>query len=148
MKTSSSGFDSFASVSAAAATRERLSFMLPLLSTRMPIETGTSSRRNSLIGCSTLSSYTLNADRGRLVTSFPLLSRTLTCSATSLISVRKVGVSSCARSSTAAIPAVKRPAASHFLLCRCNISRTVPCPQRRKFLHLDQFHFHLSVLAV
>jgi hypothetical protein len=44
---------------AAAATRDRLLPMLPLLSTRMPMETGTSSRRNRRSGCSTPSSKIL-----------------------------------------------------------------------------------------
>src|SRR5438045_1452866 len=125
--------------------------MLPLLSTSIPIDKGTSSRRNNLIGCSTLSSYTLNADFGTFVISFPLLSTTLTCNVTSLSSVWKVGVSSCARACVwtraTANTAPPSPIRS-FLLCRCNIAWTIAGPQRGQFLNFDQFDFHFSILAV
>ena len=48
---SSSGFDARTNASAAASTRPRSVRMLPLLSMSSPIETGTSSRLNNVIGC-------------------------------------------------------------------------------------------------
>src|ERR1700680_44409 len=87
MKTSSWGFKAFTRSSDAAATLARLSRMLPLLSMMMPIDTGMSSRRKILMVCSTLFSSTLNADSGKVVTSFPLPSSTLACTTTSRVSV-------------------------------------------------------------
>src|SRR5271155_4424737 len=67
--------------------------MLPLLSTIMPSEIGTSSCRNSLMGCSTPFSKTLKDFCGRSVTSFPSLLRTVTGSSTRRVSTLKVGSS-------------------------------------------------------
>src|SRR5579872_5773987 len=95
MKTSSWGLEAFTRFSAAAATRLFLSRMLPLLSIIMPSETGMSSRRKILSGCSMPFSSTLKAGCCRLVTSFPLLSTTLACTTTSRVSAVKTGTSSC-----------------------------------------------------
>src|SRR5205085_10482003 len=64
--------------------------MLPLLSMMMPREIGTSSRRKILMACSAQFSYTLKAWRGRLVTSLPFRSETLTGSTTRRVSVLNV----------------------------------------------------------
>ena len=122
--------------------------MLPLLSTRMPIETGTSSRRKSLIGCSTLSSYTLKADFGMLVISFPVLVEDAYVKRDFPdFRVEDGDFVLCADRhgrQSGRQQAPRQP----LLLRGCNISGTVPCPQRRQILNLHQFHFHFSVLAV
>ncbi len=67
--------------------------MLPLLSMMIPIDTGTSSRRKILIGCSTPFSSILNADCGMLVSSLPFLSTTLAYSGTRFVSDVKTATS-------------------------------------------------------
>src|ERR1700728_4469788 len=93
MNTSSCGLEALTKSNEAASTLCRFSRMLPLLSTMIPSEIGTSSRRNILMGCSIPFSKTLNAFCCKSVTSLPLLSSTLTGSTTRRVPMLKVGSS-------------------------------------------------------
>src|SRR5580658_4807078 len=153
MNTSSCGLDALISSSAAAATLGRFSRMLPLLSIMIPIDTGTSSRLKIFSGCSTLSSYTLNADCGRLVISLPLLSITLTCSGTSFVSLVKTagssGAAACAGGGVcpkAIVP--QKMAATNRLLRRCIISSTECWLERRQAHRLYQLNLHPPVFSI
>src|SRR5438309_9691518 len=118
--TSSFGFEALIKPMAAAATFERLSRMLPLSSISTPMDTGTSSRLNSLICCSTPFSYTLNAFCARFPRNLPFLSRTVACRTTSLVSARKTA------SSWLCAPAVDPAAAqtTRMLTRRCIVAKT------------------------
>src|SRR5579885_1386540 len=159
MKTSSCGFEAFTSASAAAATLARLSRMLPLLSIMMPIETGTSSRRKILMGCSTPFSKTLKADSGRSVTRWPFLSITLTCRSTSWIPPWNTGVSSGPSAGLTAFcpraifahrlrPAPPTNAKISRLLCRRIITWAMIGPELRQSRRFHQFHLNPSKLSV
>src|SRR5271165_1817897 len=149
MKTSSWGLDSLTKSTAAVSTLERSSCMLPLLSTIMPSDTGTSSRRNNLMGCSAPFSKTLNDSCERLVTSFPLLSDTLTGRTTNRASVRKVGASSLAAGGLAGgvWAAAKKPKSTR-LLSRRIVSKSVKGLERRQTARLNQLHVHAPILSI
>src|SRR5206468_1614185 len=150
-KTSSSRFEALIKAMADASTRRRLVRMLPLLSTIRPIDTGTSSRRNFLIGCSTPFSNTRKDFCGRFVTYFPLLSTTVACRTTRRVSARKVAGSSCeffdcAQSSEAA-SAAKRPAKARLLNWRI-VPLSEKGSQGRHTFRSNKFHKHFSVFPV
>src|ERR1022692_3984216 len=110
MKTSSSGLESLTSVSAAASTLARLSRMLPLLSMISPMETGTSSRRKTLIACAAPFSVTVKASCARVVTRRPFLSTTVVWQTTSRVSARKTAGPVCCAHNAAAIATSATPA--------------------------------------
>src|SRR5882672_9320983 len=154
MKTSSCGFDALTRAIADASTLARLVRMLPLLSTISPIDTGTSSRRTVLMGCSTLFSKTWNALCCRLVMNFPLLSTTVACRTTRRVSARNV-VCACSsgwetldwaeRGTTAS--ATRAPARVPLLNWSI-VALSVGFPQGRQTLRLHQLDLYLAILSV
>src|SRR5271166_1158460 len=154
MKTSSCGFEARTKSSEAASTLCRFSRMLPLLSTMIPSEMGTSSRRKTLIGCSTPFSKTLKAFCCRSVTSLPLLSSTLTGSTTRRVPTEKVGSSGvaagggcggfCAQTNEREV----RKSEAVKLLRRRIVSQAEKRFERRQPARLRQLDVDVAVLAI
>src|ERR1700722_4918683 len=150
MKTSSCGLEALTRSSDAVSTFWRFSRILPLLSTMMPSEMGTSSRRKILMGCSTPFSKTLKDFCDRSVISLPSLFRTLTGSTTRRESVRKVGSSEgeggaavCAQTKQEA----NRDRAENLLSGRI-IPEAEKRLERRKAAGLHQLDVDVPILAV
>src|SRR6266851_5259600 len=154
MKTSSCGFDALTRAIADASTLARLVRMLPLLSTISPIDTGTSSRRTFLMGCSTLFSKTWNAPCCRLVMNLPLLSITVACRTTRRVSARNVvcvwssGWETLGWAESGTIASATSAPARIPLLNGSIIPLSMRFPQRRQALRLHQLDLHLAIFSV
>src|ERR1019366_1248357 len=146
--------------SAADSTASRFSRMLPLLSMIRPIETGTSSRLNSLICWGVPFSKTENALCGRFVNRWPFLSVTVTLSGTRRVSDEKTaspesslgccagGLACCAAAEAMKMAAVARMSDFNRLLRRRIVAGSPESVQGRQPLRLYQFDIDLPVLPV
>src|ERR1035438_10193853 len=155
-KTSSCGLESFTKAREAASTPARLIRMLPLLSTIRPSETGTSSRRNSVMRCAAPFSVTVKASRARSVTRWPFLSKTVVLQTTTRVSERKTKDSACDEGGFAGCPwsaqpasrtAPARPAATALFIRRM-VAHPPESAQQRHLAWLYQLDFHMAVLSV
>src|SRR5450755_427860 len=149
MKTSSWGLESFTKASAAASTLVRFSRMLPLLSITSPMETGTSSRLNTLICWGTPFSKTWKAFSGRFTTKWPVLSTTVACNTTSrvstLITVVCPGVSAAHRPKAAKAHSAD---VRILLLSGSIVAQSPEGPKGRQPARLHQFNLDAPVLAI
>src|SRR5271170_4658697 len=152
MNTSSCGLEAFTKSREAASTLWRFSRMLPLLSTMMPSEIGTSSRRKILMGCSTPFSKTLKAFWSRSVTSLPLLSSTLTGSTTRRVPMLNVGSSDeagdCCNGVCAQTSEEEASANRATLLRRRIVPEAEKCFERRQAARLHQLDVDVAVFAI
>src|SRR6266849_3874109 len=153
MKISSCGFDALTRAIADASTLARLVRMLPLLSTISPIDTGTSSRRTFLMGCSTLFSKTWNALCCRLVMNFPLLSTTVAWRTTRRVSARNVvcwssGWETLGWAESGTIASATSAPARIPLLNWSIVALSMGFPQGRQTLRLHQLDLYLAILSI